>query len=45
VQEFGRLGTNGGCGEGADDDYRFKLGDVFEPALARALVLATDAGR
>jgi len=48
VPAVGRFGTNhkvlGGEGDG-DGDGRFALGDVVEPALARALVLAAEAGR
>jgi len=41
-----RVGTNGrGLDDAADRDARFELGDVVEPALARALVLAAEAGR
>jgi hypothetical protein len=42
------MGTNGGAGgwdDKADCDGRFELRDVVEPALARALVLAAEAGR
>jgi hypothetical protein len=46
VPPDGRFGTNGEGGERtSDDDKRFELGDVMEPALARALVLAAEAGR
>ena len=40
------MGTNdGGPSRRIDDDGRFEVRDVVEPALARALVLAAEAGR
>jgi enoyl-CoA hydratase/carnithine racemase len=40
------MGTNGRTADDAvEGDERFELGDVVEPALARALVLAAEAGR
>ena len=40
------MGTNGGTADDAiEGDERFELGDVVGPALARALVLAAEAGR
>jgi hypothetical protein len=46
VPADGRFRTNGeGAERISDGDERFELGDVVEPALARALVLAAGAGR
>jgi hypothetical protein len=46
VRDGGRFGTNGEGGERTSDgDERFELGDVVEPALARARVLAAEAGK
>ena len=46
VPADGRFRTNGeGAERISDGDERFELGDVVEPALARALVLAAEAGR
>jgi hypothetical protein len=46
VRGDGRFGTIRKLAEDAvEGDEQFELGDVVEPALARALVLAAEAGR